>query len=913
MVQKAFIGKNALTGGTLDSLDGVDGAARGVTSDATDIAIQLGDVGIVVENDTFSLYQYQDGTGTTEDSPRLILPDTNPTLGEGWVLTGLQIANNFILHENNKYVQGVTVGDVITDLIGMNASDQIAIGDGNIIVDGVNVHIPTGNFAVGSVATTNRFYSLYDSASNYAGLFYNTNANGYGLEVRGGSISTDNALRVADYLNNDLLRVRGSGVITNRWGAVNSGLSIKYLSGGSDAVGVSSVGYFSMGDDTTMTDAILTVKNAGNRGNRANALGSSLFQALFNDGVAFEIDKNGNVGIGNTPPQVELHVYEANARARIESTAIGVDAISLDMHGIELFCGGMNAVLNKYSSAVKFMSADPIFTTQNPKLLAGIFPRATEDYDADTDGGMALDFATTPDDPGASSVPVVAMTIYQNGNVAIGNSGVPSDSRFYSLTDTATTYAGLFINANALGNGLEVRAGSTISQAAFRVADYVNNDLMLMRGNGDTTIIGQVGINTAGVIPAMSTDADDFIIGSGSGSDGMTIYSGTSSTGNIYFADGLVGAELIEGYIQYDHNLRRFNIGARGTLKLQISDTSRFVGQLGVNVGITDFPTMPSSGSDLIVGGGTGSRGMSIYSGTTDTGSIYFAKAQSAPGWNDGAIHFEHDSQTMRFVADTIIRVSIDSNGVRMRNRLAVNIADAAFPFTAAGQDDLVVGTTASNHGMTILSSSSGSSKLYFADSTSAPGLTEGGFLYTHDLSVMDLIVGNDIKAQFFDGASRYKGHVTPSVNNVYSCGADGFRWTTVYAVNGTINTSDKRTKKDIEYVNVLGSEFISMLKPVSFVQKDTVIPESIDEHSKKIIPEKIIKHKETHQGFIAQEVEEVLKELGINPDDTGLFHNLNSDSLGLIYTEFIPPIVSTIHSLQADIAYLKSEIEKLK
>ena len=48
-----------------------------------------------------------------------------------------------------------------------------------------------------------------------------------------------------------------------------------------------------MGDSSTMVSALLTVKNAGNRGGQGASGGSSLAKFEFNNGTAFEIDQYG--------------------------------------------------------------------------------------------------------------------------------------------------------------------------------------------------------------------------------------------------------------------------------------------------------------------------------------------------------------------------------------------------------------------------------------------------------------------------------------------------------------------------------------------------------------------------------------------------------------------------------------------
>ena len=65
------------------------------------------------------------------------------------------------------------------------------------------------------------------------------------------------------------------------------------------------------GDDSTHSDALLNIKNAGNRGTKGHASGSSLIKAQFSDATAFEVDKDGNVGIGTPSPDTKLEVSDS--------------------------------------------------------------------------------------------------------------------------------------------------------------------------------------------------------------------------------------------------------------------------------------------------------------------------------------------------------------------------------------------------------------------------------------------------------------------------------------------------------------------------------------------------------------------------------------------------------------------------
>ena len=94
---------------------------------------------------------------------------------------------------------------------------------------------------------------------------------------------------------------------------------------------------------------------------------------------------------------------------------------------------------------------------------------------------------------------------------------------------------------------------------------------------GGTTIItsasgGKLGIGTN--VLGYST-ADDLTIAT-SGSTGITIRTGTTNQGNIYFADGTSGASQYAGLISYNHNTNHMFFGTTdGTERLRISSTGK--------------------------------------------------------------------------------------------------------------------------------------------------------------------------------------------------------------------------------------------------------------------------------------------------------------------------------------------------
>ncbi len=137
-----------------------------------------------------------------------------------------------------------------------------------------------------------------------------------------------------------------------------------------------------------------------------------------------------------------------------------------------------------------------------------------------------------------------------------------------------------------------------------------------------------------------------------------------------------------------------------------------------------------------------------------------------------------------------------------------------------------------------------------------------------------------------------------PTNNDDVSLGSSTFRFTEVWATNGTIQTSDLRKKKNITNLTESLSKVME-LRPVSYQWNSGRDQESV------------------HLGFIAQELEEVIPEVivynekkltesdgRVSDDDT---------TYGVKYSELIPVLVKAIQDQQVTIDYLSEEIEKLK
>lgn len=136
----------------------------------------------------------------------------------------------------------------------------------------------------------------------------------------------------------------------------------------------------------------------------------------------------------------------------------------------------------------------------------------------------------------------------------------------------------------------------------------------------------------------------------------------------------------------------------------------------------------------------------------------------------------------------------------------------------------------------------------------------------------------------------EFSSHIVPLVDNNRSLGLSNRRFTAVWAVDGTINTSDAREKKNIKALTY-GLDAVMKMKPVSFQWRDR------NDGKNKL-------------GLLAQDLELVIPEVVTRaaPGDDS-----DSDRLGVYYSDLIPVLIKAIQEQEVKINMLQQEIEILK
>lgn len=163
---------------------------------------------------------------------------------------------------------------------------------------------------------------------------------------------------------------------------------------------------------------------------------------------------------------------------------------------------------------------------------------------------------------------------------------------------------------------------------------------------------------------------------------------------------------------------------------------------------------------------------------------------------------------------------------------------------------------------------------------------------------------GNSQSIQL-DNSKRFM----PTADNSYTLGYSGYRWKQIYAAAGSISTSDRNAKKDITELDNQSYDFVMGLKPSKY--------RFIENESNRI-----------HYGLIAQDVEEVLGNLGIATSDFAGFvkspkvqvdESTRKETVidgeyeyGLRYEEFIAPIIKVLQMQDKKIKNLDNMVTHL-
>ena len=185
-------------------------------------------------------------------------------------------------------------------------------------------------------------------------------------------------------------------------------------------------------------------------------------------------------------------------------------------------------------------------------------------------------------------------------NIKFGSAGIATASNFKTgssnLHSTGLTVGNNFLHTT----GINVGTGATIHVPATNTLTFGTANLERLRIDSSGRLL--LGTTTEG-----AGAADRLTIAS-SATAGMTIRSGTSNQGNIYFSDGTSGLDEYRGIVRYDHSDNSMSFRTDATERLRIGSAGQ-IGIAGANYG--------TSGQALVSQGSGSSVAWQTITGTT--------------------------------------------------------------------------------------------------------------------------------------------------------------------------------------------------------------------------------------------------------------------------------------------------------
>lgn len=484
-----------------------------------------------------------------------------------------------------------------------------------------------------------------------------------------------------------------------------------------------------------------------------------------------------------------------------------------------------------------------------------------------------------------------SMRIKNNGSVGIG-----TDSPGEKLEVAGNVGVNGFITHN--GDSGTFMGWSANDTNVFYTA---GNERMRIDSNGN------VGIAWSSPSDFTSVNADNLVVGPGTGSNGITVFSATNAYGQLAFADGTGTNDQYKGLIQYAHpddsmrlftaNTEKMRIQSDGNVGIGTSSPTNLltINDPNANGSITD--TIPSWWGLVIdrAYSTSSSAAIAVIGGTVATGSsgrLYLGNSDDVDNsYIDGGanqLHFAVGGEKMRITSDGKIGLNTSSFAPTISNQLKLGdmgsgvVGEVLDASVVNGAARMIICSGGATGQVPILSLRHYSAAygidiwMYWA----SPWNTyidnrhpSSGFIFRNNCNasggenaLMEISGTGRILMHGLDG----KTQVHPDVSYRTSDGELFYQ------------TSSIRYKKDI--VNLENSlNKIDSLRPVRFTDINTNEPSF---------------------GLIAEETNEIIPDVVFTKDE---------QVEGISYSNLTPFLIKAIQELKADNDSLKARIETLE
>ena len=179
-----------------------------------------------------------------------------------------------------------------------------------------------------------------------------------------------------------------------------------------------------------------------------------------------------------------------------------------------------------------------------------------------------------------------------------------------------------------------VHTDATTGEISLRAADgSSSNNAKFMTFHTEAASAERLRIDSSGRLllgttTEGETSADNFTIADTSSDCGISIRSGTSNAGNIFFSDGTSGNDEFRGYVQYNHGSNFMRFATDSVERVRIGSDGHVgigtTGNVSSSTGMTCFRVLSDNRRQLMLGTtSTGERALiEFFNGNGGVGSI---------------------------------------------------------------------------------------------------------------------------------------------------------------------------------------------------------------------------------------------------------------------------------------------------